>query len=105
MNNTELKLEDRNVDNTHPAELKRLYNEKHDKVINKFRSRKEFSIVSSIFFLFVAFFLYAKPILFDSHAAIVPAVIAVAFSMAIIIFNLYIKDELMQRKITNLLLD
>jgi len=105
MNNEKMKLEDRNIENTHPAELKRLYNEKHDKTINSLTKKKEFSLVSLVFFLLVAILLFVKPIIFDATIAIVPTVIACAFSVAAIVCTLYIKEELMQRKITNLLLD
>jgi len=100
--NTE--LEGKTVDNTHPAELKRLHNEKSDMAIEGLQKKKEFSIVSFIFFMLVSIVMYVKPVIFSAETSIVPSVIAFAFSLAVIAFELCIKDGLRRKRMTNLLL-
>jgi len=96
----ELKLEERNVENTNPIELKKLHNENFDRMIKGFEGKREFSIVSFVFFTLVSILMYVNPIIVDAEFALVPSIIAFVFSLAIIVFDLYVKDKLMQKRMT-----
>lgn len=105
MKKESLKLEDRNVKNTKPEVLKRLHNEDFERKIENLRKKKEFSIVSFIFFALVSIMFYVKPVIFGSDAAIYPSLIMITFSLAIIVCEFLIKDGLVCQRISNSLID
>ena len=101
-----LKLKDRNIDNTEPDVLKKLSNENFERRIKNFLVCKKSSIVVYTIFILLSIVFYINPIdLGFSNISIYTNVAAVLFSLFIIIFELLIRDELFSQKVSNSILD
>jgi hypothetical protein len=98
-----MKLNDRNVNNTEPIELKRLQNDSHEKSINRFIGFRKFSIINFLFFAFISIMFCMNPLV--SEFMVIPSTISLTFSLSIIVFEMFVKDTLIKKRIFNSLID
>jgi len=75
-----MNTEERNIENTHPAELKRIQRKEVQDNIDSCKRKMEFSLISTAFFLFVMVMVLANQVLVN-YIAIVPGVIAIVFAV------------------------
>lgn len=95
-------LEERNIDNTHPAELKRIQRKEIDDNIIIHKRRIEFTMVSATFFLLVGAIILLNPNVINSYFAIIPSVISLIFIAATFIFREHLKTEKIARRMLEL---
>lgn len=92
MKNEELKLEDRNIENTHPAELKRIQRKEIQVSIESYKKKIEFALVNVTFFLFIIVMMFLNQS-FNNYFIIIPGVIAMAFSVRAELYHENLKSE------------
>lgn len=90
-------LKNRNIDNTHPALLKRLEREEIENRILSYRKKKQFSAVSGAFFLFIGVMVLLNSEIINPYFAIVPGVIALVFGLLCFIYKDRILTEIITR--------
>ncbi len=75
-----MNTEERNIDNTHPSELKRIQRKEIQDNIDSCKKKMEFSIVSAAFFLFIMLMVIINQSLIN-YLAIIPGAIAIVFAV------------------------
>lgn len=85
-------LEGKNIDNTHPAELKRLEREEINSRIKSHKKRIEFSLVNSIFFLFASYVIINSQVI-NPYIFIFTLIAFVVSTIAFFIFREHLKTE------------
>lgn len=89
------------IENTHPAEIKRVQRKEIQDRIDGLKGRVTFSIVNLLLFLFVGVTILMMPNTLSSYYAIIPGVISLVFIVLTIVFIEHIKTE----KITQRMLE
>lgn len=95
-------LEGKNIDNTHPAELKRLENQEIENSIKSNKKKIEFSIVSIFFFLFVSGTIIINPEIISPYFAIATGFISLIFVGATFVFREHLKTDRIAQKMLHL---
>ena len=101
--NKDLKLKDRNIENTEPYLLKELTNENFERRVSKFRKTSKFFIINYIFFAVISIMFYINPIFLDISKY--STTIAIASFLLSIVFEVFLNKELLSQKVSNAILD
>lgn len=94
-------LDGRNIDNTHPAELKRLQQEEIDDKIESLKRKVKFCAVNAIFFAFIGVMVLLNLRIINPYFAIIPGVIALVFGLLFILY----RDYILQERLAKIMLD